>query len=49
MDFLIVFLVLAASLWVAWKGPERAALLLFMVLTVALYLQHATERLPLSL
>jgi hypothetical protein len=52
MDFLVVFLVLAASLWVAWKGPERAALLLFasaMVLTVALYLQHATERVPLSL
>jgi hypothetical protein len=52
MDFLVVLLVLAASLWVAWKGPERAALLLFasaMVLTVALYLHHATERLPLSL
>ena len=52
MDFLVVFLVLAASLWFAWKGPERAALLLFtgaMVLTVALYLHHATETLPLSL
>ncbi len=52
MDFLVVFLVLAASLLVAWKGSERTALVIFagaMVLTVALYLHHATETLPLSL
>jgi hypothetical protein len=52
MDFFVVFLILAASLWVAWSGPARTALLLFasaMVLTVALYLHHATETLPLSL
>jgi len=52
MDFFIVFLILAASLWVAWCGPLRASLLLFataMVLTAALYFHHATETLPLSL
>jgi len=51
MDFVVVFLILAASLWVAWCGPLRASLLLFasvMVLTVALYVHHATETLPLS-
>ncbi|HEX9881399.1 MAG TPA: DUF5993 family protein [Hyphomicrobium sp.] len=52
MDILVVFLALTASLWVAWRGPRRGALLLFagaMMLTVALYLHHATETLPLSL
>ncbi len=52
MDFFVVFLVLAASLWGAWSGTRRVALGLFaaaMVLTVALYLHHATETLPLSL
>jgi Family of unknown function (DUF5993) len=52
MDFFVVFLVLAASLLVAWRGSERAALVFFtgaMVLTIALYLHHATETLPLSL
>jgi hypothetical protein len=51
MDIFVVFLVLAASLWVAWRGPLRGALMLFavaMVLTVALYLHHATETLPLT-
>jgi hypothetical protein len=52
MEFFVVFLVLAASLWAAWSGPARASVLLFagaMVLTVALYLHHATDTLPLSL
>ncbi len=52
MDLFVIFIVLAASLWVAWKGSERGALLLFagaMVLTAAIYFQHATETLPLSL
>jgi Family of unknown function (DUF5993) len=51
MDFTIVFLVFAASLWVAWRREARKAILLFavgMALTVALYLHHATETLPLS-
>jgi RsiW-degrading membrane proteinase PrsW (M82 family) len=51
MDFFVVFLIFAASLWFAWRGPVRPALSLFavgMVLTVAFYLQHATDTLPLS-
>jgi hypothetical protein len=52
MEFFVVFVVLAASLWVAWSGPARVSVLLFaaaLALTVALYLHHATETLPLSL
>jgi hypothetical protein len=51
MDFSVVFLVLAASMWVAWRRPAGPAILLFsvgMLLMVALYLQHATQTLPLS-
>jgi hypothetical protein len=51
MDFSVIFLVFAASLWVAWAGRSRKAILLYtigMVLTGALYLHHATETLPLS-
>jgi Family of unknown function (DUF5993) len=51
MEFSLVFLVYAASLWVAWKREARKAILLFMAglgLTVALYLHHATDPLPLS-
>ncbi|HEY7669113.1 MAG TPA: DUF5993 family protein [Hyphomicrobium sp.] len=51
MDFFVIFLVLAASLWAAWRGPARASVLLFagaLLLTVATYLHHATDRLPLS-
>jgi len=51
MDFSVIFLVFAASLWVAWRRSSRPALFLFaigMVLTVALYLHHATETLPVS-
>lgn len=49
MDFLVVFLVLAASLWVTWTGVARIALLLFasaMVLTVALYFTMRRRRCP---
>jgi hypothetical protein len=52
MDFFVVFIVLAASLCIAWCGSRRVSLLLFagaMVLTVALYLHHATDTLPVSL
>jgi RsiW-degrading membrane proteinase PrsW (M82 family) len=51
MDFFAVFLIFAASLWFAWRGPVRPALSLLavgMVLTIALYLEHATDTLPLS-
>ena len=50
MEFSVVFLVFAASLWVAWKREGRKAILLFaagMAFTVALYLHHATDPLPL--
>jgi hypothetical protein len=39
MEFSVVFLVFAASLWVAWKREGRKAILLFsagMTLTAAL-------------
>jgi hypothetical protein len=52
MEFSIVFLVFAASLWVAWKGQRRKAILLFWArlgLTIALFLHHATDPLPISL
>lgn len=51
MDFAVIFLVFAASLWFAWYRPVPPALVLFgvgMLLTAALYLHHATETLPLS-
>ena len=51
MEFSLVFLVFAASLWVAWKREARKAILLFavgMVFIGALYLYHATDPLPLS-
>ena len=51
MEFAVVFLVFAASMWLAWRRPPRAAISLFalgMALTGALYLRHATDALPLS-
>jgi len=51
MDFSVVFLVFAASLWVAWRRSALPAVYLFaigMVLTAALYLHHASDTLPLS-
>lgn len=52
MEFSVIFLIFAASLWVAWRREPRKAILLFslgMVCTMALYLHHATETVPLSL
>jgi hypothetical protein len=51
MDFSVVFLIFAASMWAAWRRPAGPAILLFsigMMLTIALYLHHATQTLPLS-
>lgn len=52
MEFLVVFLVFAASLWAAWSYSVRPALVLFalgLTFSTALYLHHATETLPVSL
>jgi hypothetical protein len=52
MEFFVVFVVLAASLCIAWCGSRRVSLFLFagaLALTVALYLHHATDTLPISL
>jgi hypothetical protein len=51
MEFFIVFLIFAAALWMAWRRPARSAVCVFaagLVLTIALYLHHATDALPLS-
>jgi Family of unknown function (DUF5993) len=51
MEFFAIFLIFAASLWVAWQRQGRKAILLYgvgMALTVAVYLHHATETLPVS-
>jgi hypothetical protein len=51
MEFAVVFLVFAASMWVAWRRPARTVISLFalgMALTGALYLRHARDALPLS-
>jgi hypothetical protein len=52
MNFIVVFLVFAASLWIAWSGSLRAALFLFvlgLVFSAAIFVQHATDTLPMSL
>jgi hypothetical protein len=51
MEFLIVLLNFAAALWTAWRSQVRTALWLFasaLTLTIALFLHHATDALPLS-
>lgn len=51
MDLTAILLVFAASMWAVWRRRELAALALAsigMVLTVAVYLHHATDSLPLS-
>ncbi|WP_210496450.1 DUF5993 family protein [Microvirga antarctica] len=51
MDQLVLFLLFAATLFVAWNGRRRVAIGLFF-LTIALfiadYLHHATDPLTLS-
>jgi hypothetical protein len=48
---LIAFLVFAATMWAAWRRDQRVAMSLFalgMLFTLAVYLHHATDVLPLS-
>lgn len=52
MEFFVIFLVFAASLWLAWSSSLRPALSLFvlgLIFSTALYLHHATDTLPVSL
>jgi len=52
MESSIAFFIFAAAMWGAWRGSPRLAVFLFalaMLFTVAVYLHHATDALPLSL
>ena len=52
MDSSIAFLIFAAAMWAAWRRGPRVALSLFtlgLLFTLAVYLHHATDALPLSL
>lgn len=51
MEFVIVFLIFAGALWLAWRRSPRLAIYAFaagLMLTATLYLHHATDALPLS-
>lgn len=51
MDSSLAFLIFAAAMWAAWRRTPRVALFLFAagaLFTLAVYLHHATEALPLS-
>lgn len=51
MEFFIAFFNFALALWLAWRHQPRSAVYVFfagLVFTVALYLRHATDPLPLS-
>jgi Family of unknown function (DUF5993) len=51
MDSSIAFLIFAAAMWAAWRRDLRVAVFLFapgMLLTLVVYLHHATDVLPLS-
>ncbi len=51
MNFAVILLVFAAGMWAVWRRREGVAVALTfigLVLTIALYLHHATETLPLS-
>jgi hypothetical protein len=47
----MAFLIFAADMWAAWRRDLRVAVFLFalgMLLTLVVYLHHATDVLPLS-
>lgn len=51
MDQMVLFVLFGAAMVAGWRGSRGAALILFglsLVLAVAEYLHHATDRLPLS-
>jgi hypothetical protein len=51
MDSSIAFFIFAAALWAAWRRGPRVTVFLFamgVLFTVAVYLHHATDTLPLS-
>jgi hypothetical protein len=51
MDQMLLFLLFAATMIAAWRGRRALALALFglsLVLSLADYLHHATDALPLS-
>jgi RsiW-degrading membrane proteinase PrsW (M82 family) len=51
VDSSIAFFIFAAALWAAWRRGPRVAVSLFalgVLFTVAVYLHHATDALPLS-
>lgn len=51
MDQTLLFLLFAITMIVAWRGRRGLALALFglsLILSVADYLHHATDSLPLS-
>lgn len=51
MDQMVLFGLFALTMLAAWRGHRTVALALFglsLILSVADYLHHATDRLPLS-
>ena len=51
MEFVVVFLIFAVALWLAWRRSQRLAVYAFaagLMLTATLYLHHATDALVLS-
>jgi len=52
MDSSIAFANFATAMWAAWRRDPRVAVSLFalgLLFTLAVYLHHATDALPLSL
>lgn len=51
MEFTLIFVVFAVCIWFAWSRQARKAIVTYwlgVVLTVVLFLHHATDSLPLS-
>lgn len=51
MEFTVLFLAIAITMLIAWRGPRPVAIGLFAVVLigcVATFLHHATDRLNLS-
>jgi len=51
MEFFIAFFNFGLAMWLAWRDATRWSLYVFfggLAYTMALYLRHATDALPLS-